>query len=113
MMPLQITFHGVDRSDTLSQMLTEQAGKLRRCCDHIIHCRVRVEAPHRHQRHGYPFRVAVDLTVPGQALVEDALHEDPYQAAHMAFDAARRRLVSSAHRRRPALHPRPRSLRRG
>jgi ribosome-associated translation inhibitor RaiA len=100
MMPLQITFHGVEHSDALSYMLAEQADKLRRLYGNIIHCRVRVEAPHRHHRRGNPFRVAVDLTVPGRALVEDALHEDPYAAAHLAFDAARRRLVASNHRRR-------------
>jgi ribosomal subunit interface protein len=112
-MPVQITFHGVERSDALSEMLADQAGRLRRLFGGIIHCRVRVEAPHRHQRTGYPFRVAVDLTVPGQTLVEEGLHEDPYQAAHQAFDAARRRLVAGRHRRRPALHPRPHSIRRG
>jgi cold shock CspA family protein len=67
-------------------------------------CRVVVEAPVRHHRKGGPYKVRIDLTVPGDELVINRqADEDLYVAIRDAFHAARRRLEDYARRQRGAV----------
>ena len=75
--------------------------------DRLVACHVAIESPHRHKQHGRHYRVRVDLTLPGTALVVDRCpdeghaNEDVYAAIDQAFDHAVRR-VREAKRRRDA-----------
>jgi ribosomal subunit interface protein len=98
-LPLQITFHQLDRSDAIAAKVREAVNKLERHFDGIQSCRVAIEALHHHHRStGNPLRVRVELAVPGQQLVaihgadEDEAGRDPYVAIRDAFDAIRRQL---------------------
>ena len=67
--PLKTTFRNLDHSDTLVARIQEEADKLDKCFDRITGCRVMVEMPHRHRRHGASFHVRIEVGVPGKQLV--------------------------------------------
>ncbi len=111
-----VTFHGLDRSETLEADIRTRIGGLETYCSSIISCRVVVEFAQRHHRTGNHYHVRIDLAVPGEHIAvahEASLHAtaqateighatkdtelDPerkhaFVAVHEAFDIARRRL---------------------
>ncbi len=96
-LPLQISFHGIARSNALYAAVQEKAEKLDRYYDRIIGCRVVLALDGRHRHKGKQFSVRIDLTVPGgEIAVTREHHEDIQVALREAFDAARRRLEDYA-----------------
>ena len=97
-LPLQITFRDIPPSPAIEARIRQKAARLDRFAQHIMACRVVVEAPHRHHHQGKLYHVRVDLTLPGSELVvsrEPAAHhahEDVYVAIRDAFDASVRQL---------------------
>lgn len=97
-LPLQVTFRNMDRSQALEADIEEKTSKLDQFYDHIMSCRVVVEAGHKHHQQGNLFAVSIHLSVPGRELVvsrnpqENQAHEDAYVAVRDAFDALRRQL---------------------
>lgn len=63
--PPQITFRGIDHSDTLDAEIRERVTWLEQFYPDIIGARVLVEIPHRHRHDGRQFHVRIELTVPG------------------------------------------------
>jgi ribosomal subunit interface protein len=103
-LPLQVTLRDVSPSEAVEGYIRERAAKLDSFYDRIMGCRVVVEAPVRHHRKGGPYKVRIDVTVPGDELVVDRqVDEDLYVAIRDAFHAARRRLEDHAHRQRGAV----------
>ncbi len=91
--PLQITAHDFRLTPATESDIRDKAAKLDTYFDRIIRCHVVLEAPVGHHRRGGPFKVRIDVTVPGSELVVNR-HEDndlPV-AIRNAFDAMRRRL---------------------
>lgn len=105
-LPLQITFRNMDASPAVEDVIREKADKLERYYEHIMSCRVVVEASHRHHHKGNIYHVRVDLTVPTDELVvsrephRDHSHEDLYVAIRDAFNAARRQLEEFVRKQR-------------
>jgi len=125
LIPIQITFRGLDVSDALESAIRERVAWLEQFYSGIIRCRVLVELPHRHRHDGRQFHIRIELTVPGfEPLtvsrepslhaglkhVEGAAHrkETDIESVHRyaqvairdAFDAARRRLEDVAREQR-------------
>jgi ribosome-associated translation inhibitor RaiA len=105
--PLELTFRGVHRTDSIAALIREKAAGLERFCDHISSCRIVVEKPQSHQNRGVGYRVRVDLTVPpGHELVahrgptEGNLHEELRQLIRETFAAAERQLKELVERQR-------------
>jgi ribosomal subunit interface protein len=104
-LPLQLTFRNLDPSPAVEADVREKATKLDQFYDHIMACRVVVEAHHKHHHKGNLYHVRIDLTVPDEELVvsrephEHHAHEDAYVAVRDAFDAARRQLEDYVRRR--------------
>lgn len=105
--PLELTFRGVEKTETIEHYIRERTQKLEQVCDHIVSCRVTVEHPQQHQRAGSPFRVRVDVRVPpGHELVvrressEGDIHDSLRQVLREAFDAMRRQVRGLAERQR-------------
>ena len=126
--PLEITFRDMAPSPAIEANIREKAAKLDSLYDHIMSCRVIVEAPHRHHHKGKTYEVRIDMTVPGGELVinrapkrlaaaklkrseepeknfaelhepsKHAAHEDVYVAIRDAFNAAGRKLQDHARR---------------
>jgi len=107
--PLQVTWRNVDKSDALEAEIRTRAEKLNEFHDHIMSCRVVVEASHRHHHQGNLYRIRIDLRVPDHELVvtrdpgDEHAHEDIYVTVRDAFDAMRRQLQDFARNR----HGRP------
>jgi ribosome-associated translation inhibitor RaiA len=98
-LPLQITFHSLQRSDAITGQVRNRARKLEKFFDRIQFCRVAIEAPHRHRSKGNDYRVRVEVSVPGRQLVvtrggsdDDRMYTDVYVAIRDAFAAIRRQL---------------------
>lgn len=104
--PLQITFRGMEPSDAVEANVREKAEKLDQFSDHIMSCRVVIEAPHRHHQKGKMYQVHIDLGMAGGELAVthagplDHAHEDVNVAIRDAFDAAVRRVEDYARRHR-------------
>jgi cold shock CspA family protein/ribosome-associated translation inhibitor RaiA len=104
--PLQITFKGMGPSEAIEADVRGKAEKLERFSDHLMSCRVVIEAPHRHGHKGRLYHVGIDLGVVGGELAvthEGPLnhaHEDVYVAIRDSFDAAVRRVEDYERKRR-------------
>ena len=116
--PVQIAFHGIDKSDAVESRVREKVAKLEQFFDRITSCRVTIEQHHRSRSElthkDEPFHVSIFLGVPGDELVvkrdpkdPDALknHQDVNVAVRDAFETMERRLREYVRRRwRDARH---------
>jgi cold shock CspA family protein/ribosome-associated translation inhibitor RaiA len=104
-LPLQLTFRGLPYSDALAEYIHKKAGKLDTFYDRIMSCRVAFESLHQHKHEGRPYRIRIDVGVPGDEIVVSRdvggiANEDAHAAIDAAFDAAQRRLHDHAQVRR-------------
>ena len=92
--PVQVVFHGIERSDAVEEHVRDQVARLERLHPQVTGCRVTVGLPHNRQQQGKRFDVHVELAVPGgELMVNRGLgQEDIYAALRDAFDAAKRQL---------------------
>lgn len=99
--PIQISLHGIERSDALYNAIHDKAEKLDRYYDGIMSCRVVLELGARHKRRGRQFTVRIDLKVPDREIAVTHEHDEDVQSAlRDAFNAARRQLEDYARDRR-------------
>lgn len=111
---LTVSFLHAERSPAVVEHVEAELARLAGHCDRIMNCRVMIEAPHPHHRHGGRYGVRVDLHLPGHEIVVhhepsvrqvtggaitgtrhnelNAPHKDVYVALSDAFDATRRQL---------------------
>jgi len=121
-LPLQISFRNMKPSEAVEARVREEVAKLETFYKGIMHCRVVVELPHRHQKSGELYHVRIDMTVPGAELVvkrepslhaslrqvdtekqsksyeAHAAHKDVFVVIRDAFKEARRQLQDYARR---------------
>jgi cold shock CspA family protein len=125
LIPIQVTFRGLDHDDALEDDVRERVSWLEQFYAGIVRCRVLVEVPHRHRHDGRHVHVRIEVTVPGgpplvvshepslhgrlkdvegEAHRKDdeiaSVHRYSRVAVHEAFDAARRRLEDFAREQR-------------
>jgi cold shock CspA family protein/ribosome-associated translation inhibitor RaiA len=81
LLPVQISFHGLAPSEALRDLVTEEAAKLEHLYRDVVSCRVAVERLGGQHRRGNPYRVRIDLSVPGKRLVVDS-----QPASHRVLD---------------------------
>jgi ribosomal subunit interface protein len=99
--PVQITVREMSHSDALEAHIRQKVAKLEEFHDRITSCRVTVEQLGRHQQQGRPFRVTVDVRLPGREIVANRDdHEDVYVALRDAFAAVRRQLEDTSNLQR-------------
>lgn len=98
--PLEVSTRRLELSPPLEAEVRERADKLDRLYGRLTSCRIALEGPSQHHNEGGPYRVRIDITVPGSELV--AAKEAATLAAAMndAFDAAERQVKEFAERRR-------------
>jgi cold shock CspA family protein/ribosome-associated translation inhibitor RaiA len=96
--PLQIRFHGLERTSVLSDLIEDRVAGLEHLFPHITDCTVALERGHHRRQKGDTLRVSIEIRVPGQDIVVsrehalDEAHMDSQIALRDAFDAAKRRL---------------------
>ena len=119
-----ITFRKLSPIDWIEADINKRVQRLGTYGADIAACRVLVEIPHRHHKHGNRFHIRIDLSVPGEEIavshapdshtqqrdVEDAAPEkrvtieavrkDGRLVIREAFDIAKRQLQNYAQRRR-------------
>lgn len=110
-LPLQITFHSLERSDAIAAQVRNRARKLEKFSERIQCCRVAIEAPHHRRSKGNEYRVRIEVSVPGQQLVvtrgdgDHRIYSDVYLAIRDAFEAMRRQLEDYTDLLRENLRP--------
>lgn len=96
--PLEITFHGLERSDAVETRAREKFARLEKRFDRITHGRVVVEAPRRRASAPKIFNVTIEIGVPGHnpIIVKHEAgndgQEDVMLALRDAFAAATRQV---------------------
>ena len=96
--------------------ISDKVARLEKQFDRMTHCRVVVEAPHRHAHKKRPYQIKVEIGMAGRAPIivhsdhdYNASHEDIGFAVRDAFDAARRQINELTDKRgEPAKHERGR-----
>ncbi len=105
--PLEISTRLIQLSPALEADLRKRAARLERYYDRITSCRIAVERPSNHHNEGGPYRVRLDITVPGSELVANKEAEDLNTAIRDAFQAAERQVDEFSQRRRGEVKARP------
>ncbi len=102
--PLEIHFHGLDKSDAIETRVREKFAKLEKHFDRMNSCRVVLEAPHRNPAKAKIFQVKIEISVRGGKPIiinhERAgahANEDLPLTIRDAFDAALRQVDELAH----------------
>ncbi len=97
--PLEISFHGLSRSDALEELIHRDVNKLERVCDNLISCRIGVEQYQKGRTTANSFRIRIEMrTPPGHSLVVTHITGSKEQADDLptaisnAFRSAQRRL---------------------
>ena len=100
-LPVHIQFHGMEPSDALERSAREHIHKLETFAPDIMACRVGIELEQKHLHQGRPYRVRIDLTLPGHELVVNRVqNEDVYVALRDAFDNMKRQREDVVRQRR-------------
>ena len=101
--PIEIHFHGVERSEAVETRIAEKVRMLERHFDRMSSCRVGIELPHHQKDKSKIFQVKLEIGIPGHQNVvvsneseNDHAHEDINIAIRDAFDKAKRRLDDMA-----------------
>lgn len=115
--PLEISFHGIQSSPALGDLVEAHAAELDEVCDHVNSCRVALERPHESPTSGSPWRVRIAMTVaPGHELVVDRhegdgnVDEDLYDAVNDAFAKAMRQLKKLTAKQQGAVKRHPEQM---
>jgi cold shock CspA family protein/ribosome-associated translation inhibitor RaiA len=110
---VEISFRRVEKTEAVEKLIREKARKLDEISERLISCRVAVERPQQHQRAGNPYRVRIELGVPGKELLtiresgQGDMHDPLPKVIRDAFNAARRQLREFETKKsgRVKLHP--------
>ncbi len=101
--PVEVHFHGIERSEAVEARVREKVARLQRHFDRMTHCRVVLDAPHRNPAKPKVYQVKIEIGIPGH---KDLVITHEREGAHAqddlsltvrdAFDAATRRLDDTA-----------------
>jgi ribosome-associated translation inhibitor RaiA len=101
--PIEIHFHGLDRSEAVEQRVREKAAKLAKHFERMNRCRVVLEAPHRAAERAKVYQIKIEMSVPGQPPIvvrheREGSHasEELSVAIRDAFEAALRKVDDMA-----------------
>jgi putative sigma-54 modulation protein len=63
--PLEISFHGLERSEAVEDRIREKFARIEKYFDRITHARVAIEAPKRRTPLPKVFHVKIEIGIPG------------------------------------------------
>ena len=97
--PLEIHFHGIEKSEAVEERVREKVSKLEKHFGRMTRCRVVLEAPHRSPQKPKVFQVKIEISLPRRQPIvvcherEGAhAHEELPLAIRDAFEAALRKV---------------------
>jgi cold shock CspA family protein/ribosome-associated translation inhibitor RaiA len=103
---LEVSFRGIEKNEGIDEVIRKKVEKLEEIFPDLIGCRIALSQPQHSQRSGSPYRVRIDMTVPGNEFVvtresgKGDMHEPLNRVLGDAFDAARRILREHMQRQR-------------
>jgi cold shock CspA family protein/ribosome-associated translation inhibitor RaiA len=95
---LEVHYRNVNKTLSIEALIQEKVDKLQQVFSDIMSCRVSIERPQQHQQVGNPYRVRLDLKIPGGEIVavressKGDMHDPLPKVIRDAFTAARRQL---------------------
>lgn len=92
--PLQIRFHHMERSAVIEDRVRERCHKLQRFAEHVIRCRVIIDAPHEQQGQRGLYQATIELTLPDEKT--NGSFNAEQQHAHENVDIAIREVFTAA-----------------
>ena len=104
--PLQIKFRHMERSAAIEDRVRDRCHKLQRFAEHVIRCRIIIDAPHKHQGKTGLYQASIEITLPDQETgssfhaEQQHAHENVDVAIREVFEAARRQLEDYVRQRR-------------
>ena len=103
--PLEISFHGLERSEAVEQRVREKFKRIETHIERITHARVVIEAPQRRTPLPKFFHVRIDIGIPGMKPIvvkhepeAEHAHTDVMLALRDAFNTAQRQIDELADR---------------
>ena len=97
--PVEIHFHGIDKSEAIEQRVREKVSKLAKHFERMTRCRVVLEAPNRNPQKPKVYQIKIEMAVPGQRpivvsheRVGSHASEELGLAIRDAFEAALRKI---------------------
>jgi ribosome-associated translation inhibitor RaiA len=101
--PVEVHFHGIEKSDAIEQRVREKVAKLQRHFDRMTSCRVGIEVPQRTADRPKVYQVKIEIGMPRRGTVV-VMHERKSShaseglslAIRDAFETARRKMDSMA-----------------
>ena len=92
--PLQIKFRHMERSATIEDRVRERCHKLQRFAEHVIRCRVIIDAPHKQQGKTGLHQATIEITLPDEE--KGGVYHAEQQHAHENVDVAIREVFAAA-----------------
>lgn len=103
--PLEISFHGLERSEAVEARIREKFARIEQHFDRITHARVVVDAPQRRTPVPKFFHVKIEIGVSGHSPIvikhepaSENAHTDVMLALRDAFNVAKRQVDDMAAR---------------
>lgn len=103
--PLEISFHGLERSEAVEARIREKFARLEKHFDRITHARVAVEIPKRRTALPKIFHITIEIGIPAHNPIVvnheptgTAGHADVMLALRDAFNAAKRQIEETVAR---------------
>jgi ribosome-associated translation inhibitor RaiA len=97
--PVEIVFHGIQKSEALEERVQEKVSKLEKHFGRMTRCRVVLEAPHRSPQKPKVYRIKIEISLPRRRpIVVRHEREGSHANAELplmmreAFDAALRKV---------------------
>ena len=96
--PVEIHFHGIEKSEAIEERVREKVSKLEKHFGRMTRCRVVLEAPHRSPQKPKVFQIKIEISLPRRQPIVvcheregSHAHEELPLAIRDAFDAALRK----------------------
>jgi cold shock CspA family protein/ribosome-associated translation inhibitor RaiA len=112
--PVEVSYRGVEKTEQLEELITEQKAKLDKFSDRINSCRVSVELDQNSRHTANVYRVRLDLTINhGHEIpvVEKTKPDDEHPGVEplirKAFDTARRQVIKIKERQKREIKSHP------
>ena len=99
-LPVQISFHGIDRSEALEALINKEVEGLHKFDADLISCRVAVESEGRHQNQGRERSFRFCLTAPVHGFVMNTKNEDAHRGVREVLASLTREVKDSGAKKR-------------
>ena len=124
--PLEIHFHGIEKSQAVEQRVREKVAKLAKHFGRLTRCRVVLEVPHRSPQKPKVYQIKIELGMPGRRPVvvsheREGSHaneelglaiRDAFEAALRKIDGMRTKIGQRAKLERGRRRPQPAAVER-